>query len=68
MIASDNELQTTLDRIAYFHVQLVRLRRVETNPVNYRFSASGFLMEVDRMQAEVREYLKTCPSELEPTR
>jgi hypothetical protein len=68
MIANDNELQTTLDRIAYFHAHLVRQRRVETNPVNYRFSASGLLIEVDRMQAEVREYLKTCPSEFEPTR
>jgi hypothetical protein len=68
MIANDNELQSTLDRIAYFHAQLVRLRHVETNPENYRLSASGFLTEVDRMQAEVREYLKTCPAEFEATR
>jgi hypothetical protein len=68
MIANDNELQATLDRIAYFHAQLVRLRQVESNPANYHLSASGFLTEVDRMQAEVREYLKTCPSEFEATR
>lgn len=65
MIANDNELQTALDRIAHFHGQLVRLRNVETNPTNHRLSASGFLAEVDRMQAEVREYLKTCPAEFE---
>jgi len=65
MIENDNELQTTLDRISRFHVQLMQLRHVETNPANYRHSASGFLAEIDRMQVEVREYLKTCPSELE---
>jgi len=68
MIANDVELQITLDRIARFHAQLVQLRKFETNPVNYHHSASGFLMEIDRMQAEVREYLKTCPSEFEQTR
>ena len=30
---------------------------LETNPVNYRLSAYGFLAEIDRMQLEVREYL-----------
>jgi len=30
---------------------------VETDPEAYRLSASGFLTEVDRMQAAVREYL-----------
>ena len=68
MIANDVELQTTFDRIALFHTQLIQLRRVETNPVNYRHSASGFLNEIDRMQAEVREYLKKCPSELDTKR
>jgi hypothetical protein len=37
---------------------------VETNPVNYRLSASGFLAEIDRMQLEVREYLSLHPAEL----
>ena len=68
MIANDDELQTTLDRITRFHAQLVQLRKVESNAANYRHSASGFLIEIDQMQAEVREYLKTCPSEFEPTR
>jgi hypothetical protein len=67
MIEDTNELQTTLDRIFRFHAQLTRLRKVETNSENYRHSASGFLIEIDRMQAEVREYLKTCPAEFEPT-
>ncbi len=56
MIANDQELQTTLERITWFQQQLVHLRNTETNPVNYRAAASGFLAEVDRMQSsEVRE-------------
>lgn len=56
-ITTDAELEATLDRIRHFQPQLVRLRQVETNPEAYRLSASGFLAEVDRMQAAVREYL-----------
>jgi len=57
MIRSDQELEAMLERIRYFQTQLAHLRKVETNPVNYRLSASGFLAEIDRMQLEVREYL-----------
>jgi hypothetical protein len=63
MIANDRELQTTLERIAWFHQQLAHLRRTETNPVNYRAAASGFLAEIDRMQLEVRDYFCFLPSE-----
>ena len=62
MIANDQELQTTLDRIAWFQKQMAHLRKTETNPVNYRASVSGFLAEIDRMQLEVREYLSRLPS------
>jgi hypothetical protein len=64
MIRTDEELEVTLERIRRFQAQLAHLRRVETNPVNYRLSASGFLAEVDRMQLEVREYLTLHPAEL----
>ncbi len=57
MIKDDKELEATQERIRHFQAQLAHLRRVETNPVNFRKSASGFLAEVDRMQLEVREYL-----------
>ena len=57
MIADDQQLQTTLDRIAWFQQQARHLRKTETNPVNYRGAVSGFLAEIDRMQLDVREYL-----------
>jgi hypothetical protein len=57
MIRNDQELEAMLERIRHIQAQLAHLRKVETNPVNYRLSASGFLAEIDRMQLEVREYL-----------
>ena len=64
MIANDQELQVTLERIAHFQAQLTHLRKAESSPANYHAAASGFLAEIDRMQLEVREYLSTHPAEL----
>jgi hypothetical protein len=64
MIANDEELEATLERARWFQSQVAHLRRVETNPVNYRLSVSGFLAEIDRMQLEAREYLSMHPKEL----
>ena len=63
MIANDRELQATMDRIAQMQAQVIHLRNVETNPINYRLGVTGFLAEVSRMQLEVREYLTLHPSE-----
>jgi hypothetical protein len=67
MITNDDELQVTLERIAHLQAQVSHLRKVETNPANYRASASGFLAEIDRMQLEVREYQNLHPTELATT-
>src|SRR5215471_13658099 len=64
MIKNDQELQATLERIRYFQQQVEKLRHVETNPTNYRLSASGYLTEIDRMHLAVREYLWLHPSEV----
>jgi hypothetical protein len=63
MISTDAEMEATLERIRRFQAQVAHLRKVETNPANYRLSASGFLAEIDRMQLEVREYLSLHPAE-----
>ena len=65
MIANDQELSVTLERIAKFQRQVSHLRRVESNPANYHAAAADFLAEIDRMQLEVREYLSIHPTELE---
>ena len=64
MIANDQELKVTLDRIAQFQAQVAHLRNTEDNPANYRAAVSGYLAEIDRMQLEVREYLSVHPQEL----
>jgi hypothetical protein len=64
MIKNDRELQTTLERIAWFQQQVAQLRRTEANPVNYRAAVSGFLAELDRMQLEVRDYFSFLPTEI----
>ena len=63
MIANDQELGVTLDRLAKLQAQVAHLRKMEPSPSNYRASASGFLAEIDRMQLEVREFLSTHPAE-----
>ena len=67
MIANDQELQVTLERIGRFQAQVAHLRKMETNPANYHAAVSGFLAEIDRMQLEVREYLSLHPTELAET-
>ena len=64
MIHNDQEFEATKECIKFFHEQVETLRRVETNPQNYRLSAGGFLAEIDRMNLEIREYLSIHPSEL----
>jgi hypothetical protein len=64
MIKNDHELKVTMERIKYFQRQIAQLRQVETNPENYRLSASGYLAELDRMNLKVRDYLWLHPSEI----
>jgi hypothetical protein len=64
MIANDQELDVTLDRISKFQRQVSHLRNAESNPENYHGSVSGFLAEIDRMQLDVREYPSVHPTEL----
>jgi len=67
MIANDQELEVTLERIGRFQAQVAHLRKTEMNPTNYHAAASGFLAEIDRMQLDVREYLRFHPTELAAT-
>ena len=66
MIANDQELEATLERLAWLQAQAAELRRRETNPANFRASVSGFLAEIDRMSLDVREYLSESPHEAVP--
>ncbi len=67
MIANDQELNVTFERIGRLQQQVAHLRQVETNPANYHAAVSGFLAEIDRMQLDVRDYLSVHPAELANT-
>ena len=67
MIRNEHEYRVTLERIGQFQRQVEQLRKRESNPENYRLSASGFLAELDRMNLEVWEYLWSSPREVGET-
>ena len=68
MITNDDELQVTQERIAHFQRWLADLRQT-ARPEEFEAMSSGYRLEIERMQAEVLEYLLrpvTREVELEP--
>jgi hypothetical protein len=65
MITNDLELQGTRERIAFFHGILMQMR-VTTKAEEYMFFANSYLAEVEKMNAEVLEYLKRHASQIAP--
>jgi len=57
MIANDIELAATQERIAWMQNLLAQLR-VTASADEYPLVASGYLREVERMQAEILAYLR----------
>jgi hypothetical protein len=62
MINNDQELATTQERIAYFQRLLAQMR-VAARPEEFHAMASGYKCEIEKMQAEVMEYLTRHVSE-----
>ncbi len=56
MIANDQELQVTQERIAQFQGWLAQIRQT-ARLEEFEEVASGYRLEIERMQAEVLEYL-----------
>ena len=56
MIANDQELQVMQERIAHFQRWLTDLRQT-ARPEEFEAISSGYRLEIERMQAEVLEYL-----------
>ena len=62
MIQNDKELQGTQERIAFFARLVANMRTVES-PENFHLMASGYLAEIEKMNAEMVEYLRRHSSE-----
>ena len=56
MIQNDKELEVTKGRIAFFQSVLAQVR-ITATPEEFPHVASGIRAEIERMQAEVLEYL-----------
>jgi len=56
MINNDRELAVTQERIARFQHRLADLRQT-ARPEEFDAVRSGYRLEIERMQAEVLEYL-----------
>ena len=68
MIANDQELFVTMERISWLQQQVAQLRKTMADARTCRAAASGFLTEVDRMQRDVQEYFRrTSPGTDEGT-
>ena len=65
MISNDNELQGTLERIAFFCRLVANMRKVES-PDSFRLYSNSYLAEIEKMNAEVVEYLSRHASEPAP--
>jgi hypothetical protein len=65
MITNDQELQVTQERIAHFQRWLAHIRQT-ARPEEFEAVTSGYRLEIERMQAEVLEYLlRPLPAERE---
>jgi hypothetical protein len=56
MIANKQELEVTQKRIEYFQ-HLLEQVRAKATPEQFELMASGYRLEIERMQAEVMDYL-----------
>lgn len=62
VITNDQELAVTQQRIRQFHELLLRLRQCETAE-NYALMAVAYLLELDKMNEEIRSYLAKPPTQ-----
>ncbi len=63
MITNDQELQVMQERIAHFARWLAQIRQT-ARPEEFAAVASGYRLEIERMHAEVLEYLlRPLPAE-----
>ena len=65
MIQNDQQLKATQERVVYFE-GLVAQFRVTTSPAEFELMAGSYLSEIEKMNAEILEYLKRHPSQVTP--
>lgn len=66
MIANNDELECTQERIAYFYKIVGQIRAQARTPKEYQLYSNSYLAEIEKMNQEVLEYLKQYPGEMSP--
>ena len=66
MIANDNEVGCTQERIANFYKIVGQIRAKARTPKEYQLYSNSYLAEIEQMNQEILEYLKQYPDELAP--
>ena len=66
MIQNDTEMEAAQERIAYFQRILADLRQT-ARPEEFPYVASGYRAEIEKMHAEILEYLMRHASEPTPS-
>ncbi len=66
MIQNDIELKATQERIAWFESLVAQFRVAALSPTEFKLMSGGYLAEIEKMHAEVMEYLRKQASETEP--
>lgn len=62
MITNDQELAVTQQRVVEFQDLLLQLRKHE-RPENYPLMASAYLLDIDKMNEDIRCYLAHPPTQ-----
>ena len=62
MITNDQELAVTQQRVGQFQKLLLQLRLHES-PENYVLMASAYLLDIDKMNEDIRYYLAHPPTQ-----
>ncbi len=62
MISNDHELAVTQQRVVQFQNLLLQLRHHE-RPENYVLMASAYLLDIDKMNEDIRYYLAHPPTQ-----
>jgi hypothetical protein len=64
MIQNDYELRAAQERILLFERILTEACRIYS-PANYAAMAEGYLLEIEKLQAEIHAYLSCQPESIE---
>jgi hypothetical protein len=64
---NSTEFQVTQERTVRFERFLAEARKSGIPETTYKAMAEGYLIEIEKMQAEVRAYLGSLPTPVEAT-